>query len=136
MAQAIRDMLRICAESGGVDETTGLLKEPLIKLPNTKYVRVEEPSFAVFRMPLCPVCVKTSYRPSDPSSCRSRRCRDDVKRAVQKARDAIVCSLQRRGEEEKKFEDNEHLEADDYEVTYTNPALLSSSHLTKPKVVQ
>jgi hypothetical protein len=64
MAQAIRDMLRICAESGGVDETTGLLKEPLIKLPNTKYVRVEKPSFAVFRMPLCPVCGEDNVAPS------------------------------------------------------------------------
>lgn len=61
--------------------------------------------------------------------CRLRRCRDDVKRAVQKARDAIVCSLQRRGEEEKKFEDNEHLEADDYEVTHTNPDTWPSTQL-------
>lgn len=50
MAQAIRDMLRICAESGGVDETTGLLKEPIIKLPNSKYARVEKPPFALFRV--------------------------------------------------------------------------------------
>lgn len=32
MAQAARDMLRSCAESGGVDSTTGRYREPIVKL--------------------------------------------------------------------------------------------------------
>lgn len=32
MAQAMRDILRACAESGGVDPATGRFKEPTVKL--------------------------------------------------------------------------------------------------------
>ena len=32
MAQAARDILRACAESGGVDPATGRYREPIVKL--------------------------------------------------------------------------------------------------------
>lgn len=32
MAQAMRDILRSCAESGGVDPATGRFKDPIVRL--------------------------------------------------------------------------------------------------------
>jgi hypothetical protein len=33
MAQATRDILMACAESGGMDEATGQWREPTVKVP-------------------------------------------------------------------------------------------------------
>ena len=75
MAQAIRDILRACAESGGVDEATGRFNAPALKLT--------------------------------PVECRAM---------AMKVRDNMITSLARRGEVERRFEEDDQLEDEDYEV--------------------
>lgn len=50
--------------------------------------------------------------------------------AVVKAREAIIASLTRRGEEEKRFEENENMDDEDLEVRLRHAPLTHSPSLT------